>query len=38
MDFLRLIKVCSTPLFGWEVNPEAPCREILRHVKELFIV
>jgi hypothetical protein len=31
--FLRAIKIRSTPSFGWEVEPEAPCRKILRHVK-----
>jgi hypothetical protein len=34
--FLRAIKICSTPSFGWEVKPEAPCRKILRHVKDLL--
>jgi hypothetical protein len=28
------IKVCSTPSFGWEVKPEAPCHMILWQVKE----
>jgi hypothetical protein len=31
--FLRAMKVRSTPSFGWEVKPEAPCRNILLHVK-----
>jgi hypothetical protein len=31
--FLRAIKIRSTPSFGWEVKPRAPCRKILRHVK-----
>jgi hypothetical protein len=31
--FLRAIKIRSSPSFGWEVKPEAPCRKILRHVK-----
>jgi hypothetical protein len=31
--FLRAIKIRSTPSFGWEVRPEAPCRKILRRVK-----
>jgi hypothetical protein len=31
--FLRALKIRSTPFFGWEVKPEAPCREMLRHVK-----
>jgi hypothetical protein len=30
---LREIKICSTPSLRWEVKPEAPCRKILRHVK-----
>jgi hypothetical protein len=32
--FLMAIKICSTPSFGWEVKPKAPCHEILQHVKE----
>jgi hypothetical protein len=28
--FLRAIKLCSTPPFGWEV----PCHKILQHVKD----
>jgi hypothetical protein len=32
--FLMAIKVCSTPSFGLEVKPEAPCHKILWHVKE----
>jgi hypothetical protein len=35
---LGAITICSTPSFGGEVKPSAPCREILRHVKELFEV
>jgi hypothetical protein len=31
--FLRAIKIRSTPSFGREVKPWAPCRNILRHVK-----
>jgi hypothetical protein len=31
---LRAIKIRSTPSFGWEAKPEAPCREILRNVKK----
>jgi hypothetical protein len=31
--FLRVIKICSTPSFGGEVTPEAPCHKILQHVK-----
>jgi hypothetical protein len=34
--FLRAIKIRSTPSFGWEVKPEAPCSKILRHVKDLL--
>jgi hypothetical protein len=29
-EFLRAIKIRSTPSFGWEVKPEVPCRKILR--------
>jgi hypothetical protein len=32
--FLRTITIRSTPSFEWEVKPEAPCRNILRHVKD----
>jgi hypothetical protein len=32
--FLRVIKIHSTPSFGWEVKPKAPCRKILRHIKD----
>jgi hypothetical protein len=32
---LRAITIRSTPSFGGEVKPLAPCRKILRHVKEL---
>jgi hypothetical protein len=28
-EFLRAIKIRSTPSFGWEVKPEVPCRKIL---------
>jgi hypothetical protein len=31
--FLRAIKIRSTLSFGEKVKPEAPCRKILRHVK-----
>jgi hypothetical protein len=31
-------KACSTPSFGGEVKPSAPCRIIFRHVKESFEV
>jgi hypothetical protein len=34
--FLRAIKICSTPSFGWEVKPEVPCHKILWHVKDLL--
>jgi hypothetical protein len=33
---LRTIKIRSTPSFGSDVKLEVPCREILRHVKELL--
>jgi hypothetical protein len=33
-EFLRAIKIRSTPSFGGEVKPKAPCRKILRHVKK----
>jgi hypothetical protein len=33
-EFLRAIKIRSTPSFGWEVKPEVQCRKILRHVKD----
>jgi hypothetical protein len=32
--FLRAIKIRSTPSFGGEVKPLAPCHKTLRHVKE----
>jgi hypothetical protein len=35
-EFLRAIKICSTPSFGWEVKPEVPCPRILWHVKDLL--
>jgi hypothetical protein len=35
-EFLRAIKILSTPSFGWEIKPEVPCRNILRHVKYLL--
>jgi hypothetical protein len=31
------IKIHSTPSFGWEVQPEAPCHKILWHVKEPWV-
>jgi hypothetical protein len=36
--FLGVIKIRRTPSFGGEVKPLAPCRNILRHVKEPFEV
>jgi hypothetical protein len=33
VGYLRAIEVLSTSPFGWEVKPEVPCRNILRHVK-----
>jgi hypothetical protein len=35
-EFLRAIKICSTPSFGREVKPEVPCRKISWHVKDLL--
>jgi len=32
--FLRVIKIHSTPSFGWEVKLEVPRRKILQHVKD----
>jgi hypothetical protein len=32
-----VIKIRSSPSFGWEVQPQAPCRKFLRHVKELCV-
>jgi hypothetical protein len=29
---LKVVKIRSTPSFGWEVKPDVPCRKILRHV------
>jgi hypothetical protein len=34
IDFLRAIKIHSTPSFGWEVKLEVPYRKISRHVKD----
>jgi hypothetical protein len=34
--FLRAIKICRTPSYGWEIKPEVPCRKILRHIKDLL--
>jgi hypothetical protein len=36
--FLRAIKILSTPSFGGEVKPSAPCRNILRNVETHFEV
>jgi hypothetical protein len=36
--FLKAIKIYSTPSFGREVKPSAPCRNIFRNVKEFFEV
>jgi hypothetical protein len=33
-EFLRTIKIRSTTSFGGKVKPSAPCRKILRHVKD----
>jgi hypothetical protein len=33
-QFLRAIKIGSTPSFRWEVKPEIPFRKILQHVKD----
>jgi hypothetical protein len=33
VEFVWAIKIRSTLSFGEEVNPEAPCRNILWHVK-----
>jgi hypothetical protein len=33
--FLKVIKICSTPSFGGEVKPLAPCHNILQHVENL---
>jgi hypothetical protein len=35
-EFLRAIKVRSTPSFRWDVKPEVSCRKILRRVKEFL--
>jgi hypothetical protein len=34
--FLKAIKIHDTPSFGGEIKPEAQCRKILQHVKELY--
>jgi hypothetical protein len=33
---LRVIKIRSTPSFGWEIKSQVTCRKILRHVKGLL--
>jgi hypothetical protein len=38
VEFLRAIKITSTPSFGEEVKPSALCHKILRHVKNHFEV
>jgi hypothetical protein len=35
-EFLRVIKIRSTPSFRWGVKPEAPCHKILGHVEDLL--
>jgi hypothetical protein len=35
-EFLRVIEFHSTPSFGWEENPEVPCRKILQRVKDIL--
>jgi hypothetical protein len=35
---LRAIKIRSTPSFGGEVKPSAPCRKVSRDVKNHFEV
>jgi hypothetical protein len=34
---LMAIKIRSTPSFGWEVKPDAPCRKILWLGKETCV-
>jgi hypothetical protein len=36
MDFLRAIKIRSTPSIGGKVKPEARCLKILQYVKIIF--
>jgi hypothetical protein len=36
--FLRAIKIRSTPSFGGELKPSAPCRKVLRYVRNHFDV
>jgi hypothetical protein len=31
--FLRAMKICSMPSFGWKVKPESPRHKILQHIK-----
>jgi hypothetical protein len=35
-EFLREIKIHSTPSFGGELKPPNPYRKFLRHVKESY--
>jgi hypothetical protein len=35
--FLRVIKVCSTPSFGWEVKLEVPCIKSTEYAKFSFL-
>jgi hypothetical protein len=32
-EILRMIKIRSTPSFEWQVKPEAPSRNIVRHIQ-----
>jgi hypothetical protein len=34
--FSWAIIIRSTPSFKWEVKQEAPCRKILRYIKEIY--
>jgi hypothetical protein len=38
VGFLTTIKISITPYLGGEVKSSAPCRKILRHVKNPFKV
>jgi hypothetical protein len=38
IKMIKMIKIYSTASFGEEVKPSAPCRKIIRHVKEPFEV
>jgi hypothetical protein len=37
-SFFKAIKIRSTPSFGAEVKPWAPCRNILQYVEEHCLV